>query len=67
MKTVEVRDFVILVVIAVTANIVITLEPSREHPKAVIWEFLGKFESYNNDSKDNNDNNTKWYYFKNFP
>ena len=69
----DVHDFVILVVslvvIAVTANIVITLKPSSEHPKVLIWEFLGKFKSYNNDSKDNkrdnmdNNDNTKWYYF----
>ena len=72
LKTVEVSDFVILVVslvvIAVTAIIFITLEPSMEHPKAVIWEFLERFQSDDNDSKDNKrdnkDNNTSWYYYK---
>ena len=68
LKTVKVSDFVILVVIAVTAIIFITLEPSMEHPKAVIWEFLERFQSDDNDSKDNKrdnkDNNTSWYYYK---
>ena len=51
----EVNNFVILVVsfvvIAVTAIIVITLEPSKEYPKANIWDFLGRFQSDENGSK----------------